>query len=175
MKRLLATLLMLIMLIPALATPALAAGPSLHSASGGGTAVFTAYGSEDSYRNTYTFTVQQMDEAGNAKGNFVWSAGHGVMPARKFQADLKYVYFEGNTVYMSGTITQSLHFTDSYVGHDFIFGGRDNGEGSQAIGLDQISVIVSFYRPGHTAAALDSYWRSYLYWYDLTDGNVQIN
>jgi len=174
MKRLLAIFLMLLVLIITLATPILAAGPSLHTATGGGTVSWTVYESQDTYKCTYTFTVQQLDEAGNAKGNFVFTGGHGVVPSKKMEADLKYVYFEGNTVYMSGTITQSLHYRESYVGHDLLFAAKDNGEGNRASGLDQISQVTSFYWPGHTAAALDEYWRYYLHWYDLTNGNIQI-
>jgi len=50
--------------------------------------------------------VQQLDEAGNAKGHFVVIFNHGsIYHHSKIEAELKYVYFEGNPVYMSGSIT----------------------------------------------------------------------
>jgi len=102
MKKLLAMLLMLVILITAMATPVLGAGPSLHTATGGGTVEQRGYSSEDTYKNGYTFTVQQLDENGNAKGHFVAILGNGSeFHHREFKAELKYVYFEGNIVYMS--------------------------------------------------------------------------
>ena len=173
-KKLVAISLMLVILITFLATPVLAAGPSLYRASGGGTSIYINFWDGDKYPNTYTFTVQQLDEAGNAKGHFVVIFGHSTeVHHRKIEADLKFVYFEGNTVWMSGIIT---HCYDPWrVGRALLFAAQDNGEGIQATGPDKVSGVVS---GGPVGSAIDQRYRSMLgfpsYGFDLTNGNVQI-
>ena len=173
MKKLLAILLMLIMLMTILAT-SVAAGPSLHTASGGGTAVPPVWGNEEPYRNTYAFTVQQMDETGNAKGHFEVVAVHGTdFHHAKIEADIQYAYFEGNNVYISGVITE--FYRPRYIGMGLVFAAQDNGEGSKASGPDkvsQIAVAVPF------DSALRETYRNSLgnppAGIELTNGNVQI-
>ncbi len=175
MKKLLATLLMLIILISALATPVLAAGPSLQTATGGGTVERTRWGTEETYRNTYTFTVQQLDKVGNAKGHFVVIFSHGTeYHHSKIEADIRYAYFEGNAIYMSGVITQC--YRPQAIGKGIIFGAQDNGEGLQATGLDKVSSVCSGV-PIDAATSEDHRNRDVghpAYWLELTNGNIQI-
>ena len=173
MKRLLAIFLMLLVLIIILATPVLAAGPSLHKATGGGTAILTLYGSEDTFRSTYTFTVQQLDETGHAKGNLVVIFAHGTLN-HKHEADIKYAYFESDAVYMSGVIIRT--YRPEWIGMTLSFAAQDNGEGNQATGLDKVSHTVI---GGPIDVAVDSEFRDRLFGYPLggitlTNGNVQI-
>jgi hypothetical protein len=175
MKKLLAMLLMLVILITAMATPVLGAGPSLHTATGGGTVEQRGYSSEDTYKNGYTFTVQQLDENGNAKGHFVAILGNGSeFRHREFKADLKYVYFEGNIVYMSGVITHC--YRPQAIGKGLLFGAIDYGEGSQAAGLDKVSMIVT---GTPIDAAINEAYRNFHLGdppvgFELTNGNIQI-
>ena len=175
MKRLSAIFLMLIVLVISLTTPVLAAGPSLHSATGGGTVERTVWGTDDTYKNTYAFTVQQLDEAGNAKGNYVVVFNHGTeYHHTKFEVDIKYAYFEGNFVYMSGVITHA--YRPQWVGMGLLTVAIDNGEGQGATGPDKVSSILIC---GRVDAAADEDYRNWNfgnppYGFDLTNGSVQI-
>ena len=175
MKRLAAIILMLVILTSILATPIFAVGPSLYAAIGGGT-MEQVYGSKEIYRNSYTLTVQQLDELGNAKGHFVSIFNHGsIYHHCKVEADLKYMDVVGNAVYMSGVIT--YHYRNPIlIGKGIIFGAQDNGEGSLATGLDKVSVVCS---GSPIDAAINEEYRNRsigqpAYWFELTNGNIQI-
>lgn len=170
MRRLFTVLVLLVVLM-SLTTPVLAAKPQLHTATGGGT--MTSY-----FSYVYSFNVQQLDDAGHARGRFMVILEVGTEHQSKLEADLMYVAVEGNTVWMSGVYTKSqgrLNFT----GRSVVFGAQDTGDGKKATGPDKISAVVTGGYDYGSDYAINETLRNYAVdrpesWFDLTNGNVHV-
>jgi hypothetical protein len=164
--------LILLTVLMALATPVLAAKPELHRATGGGTVMDSYY--DPVHINTYAFTVQQLDEEGHARGNFVVHLRSKVYPTHTMRADLMYMAVVDNMAWMSGVWTYDSRDLDR-VGKSFFVFVIDNGEGIRASGPDIVSSIVT---GGDTDLAIDVVNRTRIgdgaSRIKLTNGNIQI-
>jgi len=116
----------------------------------------------------YAFTAQQVNELGDAKGEFVIQS-RDADPDLRLKADILYLAVDGNKAWMGGVITQSN--ADGYpVGDGMIFEVIDNGQGSKAAGPDWTSVI---WVGGDPAEALSM--PSWLWGFDFVKGNIQVS
>ena len=156
MKKILFPILALIFAL-AVASPALVAGP-LHQASGGGTVDWAD-------RVTYGFVAQQIDEAGNARGNAQFY--HRDVYESPDHADVLYLVVDTNTgdAWIGAVITQSE--VPGLVGTEIYWRVQDNGEGSKASGPDMVSSVAQ--GPASTALTMPG-----LPLYEWTNGNVKV-
>jgi len=157
MKKILFPILALILAL-AVASPALVAGP-LHQASGGGTVDWPGD------RVTYGFVAQQIDEAGNARGNAQFY--HRDVYESPDHADVLYLVVDTNTgdAWIGAVITQSE--VPGLVGTEIYWRVQDNGEGSKASGPDMVSSVAN----GPAVNALAKPPLSLIEW---TNGNVKV-
>lgn len=172
MKRIFGILVLLAVMAALLTAPALAAKPHLHRATGGGTVMDTYW--DPVHINTYAFTVQQLDEEGRARGNFVVHLRAKGYPTSTKRADLMYMAVEGNMAWMSGAWTYDSTSPDR-VGKGFFMHVVDNGEGIRSSGPD---IVSSMGTVGSTDLAIDVVNRTKISnsisWIELTNGNIQV-
>lgn len=135
MKRIL-SILFAVVLLATLTAGTVVAAPALHKVTGGGTVDWSGG------RVTYGITAQQVDAAGNAKGQF--QVFHrDVFSEPKVHGKVLYLAVDTATgsAWIGGVVTKSM---DSFpaVGDEFVFGVQDNGEGKKATGPDEITSVM---------------------------------
>jgi len=157
MKKILFPILALVLVL-AVASPALVAGP-LHQASGGGTVDWPGG------RVTYGFVAQQMDEEGNARGNAQFY--HRDVFEYPDHAEVLYLVVDTDTgdAWIGAIITQSED--PGLVGQEIYWRVQDNGEGSKASGPDMVSTVV--FGDADNALAMPS-----IFLREWTNGNVKV-
>ena len=164
MKKLIGiSLTVVLVLVLTLSTGAVLAGPALHKASGGGTVDWTP-----DIRVTYGFTAQQIDENGNATGEYQENLRY-----RDWKTHGEIIYLVVDTAtgdaWLGGVTERD---SEKGAGWEFNLRVQDNGEGSKATGPDMISG-VSFGPPGSGTAAM-ALSKPNKTLYPFTNGNIQV-
>ena len=136
-KKLVITAFLVLVLTMMLAVPAMAAAPTLHKVTAGGGMVGAILFPAEGIFSNWGFTAQQINESGDAKGEFVcWFRMYD--PDIYCKADILYLAVDGNEAWLGGIITQS-NFAPMSVGMGCLFKVVDNGQGSSATGPDRFS------------------------------------